>query len=198
MTKNERQDECANSGAAFETEALPHLAKLFRVAAWLAPNQMAAETLVQQTFTQALDSITQLEAEDDVCVWLIRIMYEIKSKPHPEWSSWSNRRNDAKSFDSAESVVGERFEPPTPDGVTEEEILNALRSLPSELQEIVLLTDVEGLTYKEAAEVLGVTVAMVTMRLSRARLLLRANLRNLSDESCGGSDKTFIRMVRVE
>ena len=193
MTQNERHDECANSEAAFEAEALPHLAKVFRVAVCITPNRMAAEKLVQQTFAQALDSITQLEAETDACIWLIYIMYKIKRESHPAWSSWGNRRIDAKPGDNAKPDVIERFEPPTSEDVTDEDIIYAMRSLPVELQEILLLSEVEALSYKEAARVLSVTVAMITMRLSQARLLLRANLRNQASGRGGESDERFIR-----
>lgn len=192
------QEECAQDGAEFKAEALPHLEKLFCVAAWLTQNRADAEMLVQQTLTHALDSIDELEGETNACVWLVRIMYEIKSKPHRAWWSWGNRRTGINKSDAGHLAAAAAFEPPTPQDFTEKEILSALRTLPSEFQEVVLLSDVEFITYKEVAEILGITVAVVMMRLSHARLLLRANLRDCSNGRWGKSDGRITRGYKAE
>jgi RNA polymerase sigma-70 factor (ECF subfamily) len=64
----------------------------------------------------------------------------------------------------------------TPQHVTDEEVLAALRRLPSEYQEVVLLADVEDLSYKEIATMVQVPLGTVMSRLHRARRLLRTAL----------------------
>ncbi len=73
----------------------------------------------------------------------------------------------------AETVA---FDPPTPEGLTDEEVLEALRRLPQQYADVVLLSDVEGMSYREIAGALKVPVGTVMSRLSRGRKLLRAEL----------------------
>ena len=178
MLSDNRQDQCAQSGTEFEATALPHLQKLYRIAVWLAEDRLTAETLVQETLTTALDSINELENEVDACVWLITIMYQIKNKPHHSWWLWNraSKLEDACIVpELANGVVA--FEPRTPEDLTEDEVLRALKNLRVQYQEVVLLSDIEELTYRETAEVLGITTGVLMMRLKSARKQLLAGLR---------------------
>ena len=177
MFRSTRDDECTQGVEEFEAKALPHLDKLFRIAAWLTQDRIAAETLIQATLAEAFDSIHQLEEETNACVWLVGIMYRTRNKPHHAWWSWRSLRITASDRDDGEPADVVTFEPRTPRDVTEAELLDALRGLSTSHQEVVLLSDIEELTYKEAADVLGITVGVAMMRLMRARKLLRAGLR---------------------
>jgi RNA polymerase sigma-70 factor (ECF subfamily) len=73
----------------------------------------------------------------------------------------------------AETVA---FEPPTPEKITEQEVVEALKRLPQQFQKVVILSDVEGMTYKEIAEALSIPTGTVMSRLHRGRRLLRAEL----------------------
>jgi RNA polymerase sigma-70 factor (ECF subfamily) len=178
MLSDKRQDQCAHSVAEFEATALPHIQKLYRIAAWLAGDRTTAETLVQKTLTTALDSINELEAEVDACVWLITIMYQIKNNSHRSWWLW-HRSSKIENADTVSEIANGviAFEPRTPEGLTENEVLRALRNLGTQYQEVMLLSDIEELTYKETAEVLGITTAVLMMRLKNARKQMRAGLR---------------------
>lgn len=171
MSKRTRQDERARAWAAFESEALPHLDALFHIARWLMRDRTEAEDLVQETFTQALASFHRFEPGTNCRAWLVTIMYRVRSK---RIRSTSRLRliNDLEER-IAETVA---FEPPTPQGITEEEVLHALGRLPPQFQEVVVLSDVEDFTYKEIAEALSVPIGTVMSRLSRGRKLLRAEL----------------------
>lgn len=157
--------------AAFEAEALPHLSAIFRLGMWLVRDKDEAEDLVQDTFTQALQSFHRYEQGTNCRAWLIRVMIHINS----------NRRR-AKARLKLVSETDERiaemvaFDPPTPQGLTEEEVLEALRGLPSQFGEVVLLADVEDMTYKEIAKALDLPVGTVMSRLHRGRKLMRAAL----------------------
>ena len=157
--------------AAFEAEALPHTNDLFRIAAWLVGDRTTAEDLLQETFAQALLSFHRFKAGTNCRAWLVTIMYHVNSK---RLRSAGRLRLVSDAEERIAKTVA--FTPPTPQGLSEQEVLDALHSLPSQFQEVVVLADVEDMAYKEIAEALSVPVGTVMSRLSRGRNLLRAKL----------------------
>jgi RNA polymerase sigma-70 factor (ECF subfamily) len=156
---------------AFETEAMPHLDRLFRHAMWLERNRTQAEDLVQETLTQALQSFHRFTPGTNCRAWLVSILHHVRS---------NRRRKEGRVV--IDSDVEERlahvvpFVPPVPDRLTDEDMLVALRQLPPHHQEIILLCDVEEMTYKEIAAALAIPIGTVMSRLHRGRELLRAAL----------------------
>ena len=73
----------------------------------------------------------------------------------------------------AESVA---FEPSIPQNITDEEILRALRKIPENFRNVVVLTDVEDFSYKEVSELFQIPIGTVMSRLHRGRRLLRQQL----------------------
>ncbi len=144
---------------------------LFRVAMWLVRDRAEAEDLVQETFTQALQSFHGYQPGTNCRAWLVTIMYRARGK-RLRTNSRLRLVNDVDER-IAETVA---FTPPTPPHVTEEEVLSALRRLPPQFQEVVVLSDVEDFAYKEIAETLNVPIGTVMSRLARRRKLLRAEL----------------------
>jgi RNA polymerase sigma-70 factor (ECF subfamily) len=171
MFKRIRQLGRESQWTAFEAEALPHLSALFRVAMWLVKDRGEAEDLVQDTFIQALQSFHRFEKGTNCRAWLVRILFHVNS----------NRRR-AKARVQLISDTDERiaetlaFDPRTPEGLTEEEVIRALRTLPPQFEEVVLLSDIEEMTYKEIAKMLGVPIGTVMSRLHRGRKMMRAQL----------------------
>ena len=157
--------------ALFENEALPHHADLFRMAMWLLRDSDQAEDLVQETFVAALGSFHRFEKGTNCRAWLIKIMYHTLSK---------RRRAEGRLriVSDTEEQIAETvaFEPPTPQNITEQEVLAALERLPQQFQEVVILSDVEDMTYKEIAGALSIPTGTVMSRLHRGRRLLRAEL----------------------
>lgn len=173
MFKSTRQAGREAQWAAFESEALPHLDDLFRIAMWLTRNRNEAEDLVQETFTQALESFQRFEPGTNCRAWLVSIMYHTNSK---RLRAGSKLRLVSDGEERLASTVASA--PPTPQNITDEDILLALRALPSQFQEVVILSDVEDMAYKEIAEALGVPIGTVMSRLHRGRKLLRVELAN--------------------
>jgi RNA polymerase sigma-70 factor (ECF subfamily) len=155
----------------FESEAMPHVASLFRIAMWLTGDRMDAEDLVQETLTEALGSFHRFASGTNCRSWLISIMYHRQSKTRRA-TTRLQVINDREEF-IAETVA---FQPPTPQNVSDEEVLQALKRLPRAFQEAVVLADIEEFSYKEIAAVLGVPVGTVMSRISRGRKLLRIEL----------------------
>lgn len=156
---------------------MPHLPGLFRVAMWRMRDRAAAEDLVQETFTAALASFHRYKRGTNCRAWLAVIMYHVFAK---------RQRADARLrlvSDTAERIAETvAYEAPTPQGVTEEEVLRALRQMPQQFQEVVVLSDVEDMSYKEIAEALGVAIGTVMSRLHRGRRILRTELAAYANE----------------
>lgn len=170
-SKRKSMSEGAVRWATFEAEVMPHVTSLFRVALWLTRDQTEAEDLLQETLTEALSSFHRFAQGTNCRAWLISIMYHRQSK----------RRRTATRLhlvSDAEERIAETiaFEPPTPQNLTDEEILSALERLPRTFQEVVILADIEEMSYKEIASALEVPIGTVMSRISRGRKLLRAEL----------------------
>jgi RNA polymerase sigma-70 factor, ECF subfamily len=157
--------------ATFESEAMPHLGSLFRLAVWLTRDRAEAEDLLQETLMEALGSFHRFAQGTNCRAWLVSILYHMQGK---------RRRTAARLqlVSDAEERIAETtaFEPPTPQNVTDEEVLGALERLPRAFQEVVILADIEEMSYKEIATALEVPVGTVMSRISRGRKLLRTEL----------------------
>jgi RNA polymerase sigma-70 factor (ECF subfamily) len=170
MLKQTR-DDGGEAWAAFETEVLPHADRLFRLAMWLERNRAEAEDLVQETLMQALQSFHKYRAGTNCRAWLVTILHHVRS----------NRRRASLRLtfvaDVDDRIVSTAaFVPPIPEHLTDDELLAALRSIPEQYQQVIVLSDVEEMTYKEIAEALGIPLGTVMSRLHRGRTLLRAQL----------------------
>jgi RNA polymerase sigma-70 factor, ECF subfamily len=168
---NEAASHDSDAWAVFEGEVLPHADRLFRLALWFERNRADAEDVVQDTMIQALRSFHRYQPGTNCRAWLITILQRIVS----------NRRR-ARGRSIVVSDPDDRiahtvpFVPPVPQELTDELVLESLRSLPTAFQEVVLLCDVEDLSYKEAAEALAIPIGTVMSRLHRGRAQLRAEL----------------------
>jgi RNA polymerase sigma-70 factor, ECF subfamily len=179
--------------AMFENEALPHHADLYRMAKWLLRDRAQAEDLVQETFVAALGSFHRFERGTNCHAWLVKIMYHTLSK---------RRRSEGRLriVSDTEEQIAETvaFEPPTPQNITAVEVLEALKGLPRRFQEVVILCDVEDMTYKEIAEALSIPTGTVMSRLHRGRRLLRAELAAYANSlGIGETDETKLTRGRA-
>ena len=157
--------------AAFEAEALPHLDRLFRLAMWFERNRPEAEDLVQETMMQALQSFQRFQPGTNCRAWLATILHNVRS---------NRRRARGRSplVADPDDRIGHATPilPPVPQELTDEELLGALGRIPVVFQEVIVLCDVEELTYKEIADTLAIPLGTVMSRLHRGRALLRAAL----------------------
>ena len=150
---------------------MPHADRLFRLAMWFERNRHEAEDLVQETMIQALQSFHRFRKGTNCRAWLVAILQHVRS----------NRRRgrlrsplvSARDDRLADSVP---FVPPLPEQLTDEDVLGALGRIPSDFQEVIVLCDVEELSYKEIAQTLGIPIGTVMSRLHRGRALLRQQL----------------------
>lgn len=157
--------------AAFEAEALPLMADIFRTAQWLTRDVTAAEDLTQETFAQALQSFHRYTPGTNCRAWLTTILYHLNSKRR-------RKLGQLKLVADTEEQIAQTvaFVPPVPEQLTDEEILQALERIPPQFRDVIVLSDVEEFAYKEVAELLEVPIGTVMSRLHRGRKLLRQQL----------------------
>ena len=166
-TRKEREQEWA----AFEAEALPLMPDVYRVAYWLVRDKETAEDLTQETFAQALKSFHRYLPDTNCRAWLVTILYRLNGKRRM-------KLGQLKLVEDTEEQIAATvaFEPPIPQNLKDEEIIDAIRRVPAKFAQVVLLTDVEEFSYKEAADLLQVPIGTVMSRLHRGRRLQRQEL----------------------
>lgn len=170
----------------FETEVMPFLNQLYSGALRLTRNPHDAEDLVQETFLKAFKSFDSFQEGTNLLAWLYRIMtntfinFYRKDQRRPrtetmaEITDYQLAQDDSnREARSAESQALEHL--------GTQDILNALDALPDGYREAVYLADVEGLAYKEVAEILDIPPGTVMSRLHRGRAKLRKTLSELME-----------------
>src|SRR5258708_34449152 len=155
--------------AAFEAEALPHIDRLFRLSLWFERNRHEAEDLVQETMTQALQSFHRFRPGTNCRAWLVTILQHVRSNRR-------RARQRSPLVDDPDDRIANTipFVAPVPDTLTNEDVLGALGRIPVQFQEVIVLCDVQELTYKEIAEALAIPLGTVMSQLHRGRALLRS------------------------
>ncbi len=165
--------------AQFEAEALAHLDDLYGLALRLtAGDEPRAEDLVQTTCLRAYQRWSQYEVGTNCRAWLMTILRTTfindyrsrRQRPTPvdydefaEWSVFEERSPDDPEARFFERIVDAR-------------IVAAIDALPDEYRLPLILSDLQGLKYREIAESLGVPVGTVKSRLFRARRQLQREL----------------------
>ena len=147
---------------------MPHADRLFRLAMWMERDRQEAEDLVQDTLLQALRSFGRFSAGTNCRAWLIKILQHVRSNRRR--ARFRRETVETRSDGIADTVA---FVPPVPAHITDEDILAALEGIPEPYQDIILLCDVEELTYREIADALDIPMGTVMSRLHRGRALLR-------------------------
>lgn len=169
--------------ARFEAEALVWMPEIYRAAVRMTRDRTKAQDVTQEVFLQAWRSFGKFEQGTNCKAWLFKILFHCVDHERRSW--WRVRL-----FRTDEEFVEQQLvaRPPIPEKLTNEEILDALDSLREEYRAVVMLCDIEELSYKEAAEAIGVPVGTVMSRLSRGRAQLREKLDELAkDYGIGGA-----------
>ena len=165
----------------FEAEALPHMDVLYNFALRTTGNEDDARDLLQETYLKAYRFWDKYEQGTNIRAWLFRIMK----------NTYINRyRKEVKEPDKVDYEVVENFynsiraQSADPNDLQEklygnllgDEVAKALESLPDDFRTVVILCDIEGLTYEEIAEFVDRPIGTVRSRLHRGRKLLQEKL----------------------
>lgn len=163
----------------FEQWALPHKDQVYTACLYLTRQREEAEDLFQETYLRAFRFIHQFTPGTNCRAWLLTIMHNAFR------NRYAQHQRDVRTvtLDGAERADQQQWFvdglAPQSDPaaivlsrVVDQEIVDALRSLPEEYRSALLLVDIEELTYEEASAVLQCPIGTVRSRLSRARRLL--------------------------
>jgi len=169
---------------AFESEAMPHLGDLQRAATSLLGDRAHADDVMQEVYLRAWKSFHSYQAGTNCKAWLFRIMFNCI---HDHRRRWMNLNMVAAEEETLERKL--TYSPPIPDKLTDKEVLRSIEELPINYKAVVILADVEEMSYKETAEILGVPMGTVMSRLSRGRKLLRTSLAGVASDYGIGTAK---------
>ncbi len=161
----------------FEQSILPHMDAAYNLARWLTRNDLDAQDVVQEAYLRAFRFFAGFRGGDGR-PWLLRIV----RNTYYTWLD-KNRRGGPTMTIEEESMDFEDTAA-TPDALLlqkadSESLHQAIQGLPVEFREALVMRELEGLSYKEIAEVANVPMGTVMSRLARARQLLRQHLLNL-------------------
>jgi len=164
-------DPSGDTGS-FEELAMPLFASLYNFAHWLTQDRAQAEDLVQETYMKALRGFSSYRQGTNFRAWMYRILRntflttQAGLKAYASLSLDSDDEATAPSLhETPEAVLLARVE--------RETIQKTLEELPVKFREIILLSDLEEMTYLEISDTLGIPVGTVMSRLSRARKAMR-------------------------
>jgi RNA polymerase sigma-70 factor, ECF subfamily len=159
----------------FEETFLPHLDAAYNLARWIVGDEEEAAAVVQEAYTRAWKAFSIYHG-DNPRVWLLTIVRNIATNR----SGKRITKEKALSPDEQTRAFTGQGSPWHLDD-REQRFWQALNSLTGELREVLVLSHLEGWSYQVIATALGVSLETVMTRLSRARRLLREELRRALD-----------------
>ena len=177
----------AGDATAFNRLVEERHADIYALLYRLTEDAEEARDLTQETFLQAFRNIAGFRGDADLRTWLYRIAV---NQARNRWRWWKRRRRDRTV--SLDAPAGSESETPLSAGIRDEgagdperqaiarererALLSALRTLSRSYREVIVLRDIEGLSYEEVARSLELNVGTVKSRLSRGRSELRRRL----------------------
>jgi RNA polymerase sigma-70 factor (ECF subfamily) len=165
-----------DSHERFESTVLPHLDAAYTLARYLTRNDHDAEDVVQDAYLRALRYFDGFRGEaNSARAWVLAI---VRNTAYT-WRRQHRSDTMGTEFNEerhSDSVAEEHPEAALLKHAAGESLTRALDQLPLEFREVIVLRELEGLSYKEISDVAGVPVGTVMSRLSRARERLHAAL----------------------
>lgn len=154
----------------FAELAVPLLNSLYNFAHWLARDASEAEDLVQETYAKAIKGFASFELGTNFRAWMFRILRNtwLTSK-----TGLSARMTVPMDEDTPEPADEKTPESVLLDNIARATVEKAIGDLPPPFREVLLLCDVEEMSYADIAQTLDIPIGTVMSRLSRARKAVR-------------------------
>ncbi len=175
MSEERSQLEPKNKLPLFEATVLPHLNAAYNFARWLLHDESGAEDVVQESYLRALKYFSGYHGGDSRA-WLLTIVRNTSYT----WLQQNRSRELMNPIDDATEALAATNEA-NPERVLLQRIdhdllRQALTELPIEFREVLILREMEGLSYKEIAALADLPIGTVMSRLARARARLQQRL----------------------
>ncbi len=158
----------------FEHNIMPHLPAAYNLARWLTHNDQDAEDLVQEAYLRAFKFFDGFQGQNSR-TWLLKIVRNTfysrlpQKKLHELTTAFDEELHDQGSEDfNPEKLVLQN--------INNKLLMQALAELPVEYREIIILRELEYLSYKEIAELIAIPIGTVMSRLAPARKQLQKSL----------------------
>lgn len=173
----------------FEADALPLLDQLYGAALRMTRNPADAQDLVQDAYMKAYQAFGSFKEGTNLKAWMYRILTntyinsyrkaqrrptESSAEDMTDWQLAETAKHDSVGLESAEVEALKN--------IPDKRIQDALMSLGEDYRMVVYYADVEGLTYKEIAEIMDTPIGTVMSRLHRGRKQLRSKLKDVAAE----------------
>ena len=174
--------------ARFEELVLPHLGAAYNLARWLARDAHDAEDVVQDACIRAMKYIGSLN-RSDARAWFLTIVrnafYDWCERNRPAEIA----RDDGSALDAAVDHAAVDPEQAAVRRAESKVLADAMAELPLAFREVLILREMEELSYKEIARIADIPIGTVMSRLARARALLQGSprLRAIGETTTGGN-----------
>jgi len=171
----------------FNKEAIPHRAALLNFAIRMTGNEDDANDLVQETYLRAFRFFDKFEGKTNCKAWLFKILKNTfinayrKEKKEPnkvDYEDIENFYENTKPSNTDDSHLEREIF----DNLLDDEVSEAIQTLPEDFRTVVILSDIEGFTYDEIADFINCPVGTVRSRLHRARKMLYSKLYTYADD----------------
>lgn len=175
------EEELLKRKEDFEAEAMPHMKMIHNYAYKLTGNKLDADDLLQETYLRAFRFFDKFEKGTNCKAWLFRIMKNLfinkyrKRQKEPGKVDYGEIENFYHNIRSSK-VDTTNLEEKVFSKLLDDDLLTALNSLQDDFKTVVILCDLEGLSYEEIAEFIQCPIGTVRSRLHRGRKVLQQKL----------------------
>src|SRR5260221_9100829 len=168
--------------SSVEEIVLPHLQPAFNYARWLTRSEADAEDVVQDAYMRAFKFFSSFRGED-ARAWLLTI---VRNTWYGRFPRGAGRLPMSSIDETGDDPLDEGLDPEAllMQRQTVEHVRQTLETLPGDFREVLVLRELEGLSYKEIAAIVGIPIGTVMSRLARARERLESAL--ASNQISGG------------
>src|SRR6476620_4025346 len=163
--------------ARFESLLLPLMKDAYNISRWLMKNQEDAEDMVQESYLRAFRFFASFHEGTNCRAWFLRI---VRNTCYTALGNRDMKQKQVPLDSEADELEDTSPLPPVSlsKKATVESVREAIATLPFDFREVVVLRDLQGLSYKEISHVSGIPLGTVMSRLARARrqlyLILKA------------------------
>jgi RNA polymerase sigma-70 factor, ECF subfamily len=156
---------------------MPHFERLYNFACWLTRDRLEAEDLVQETYAKALKGFSSFQQGTNFRAWIYKILRNAFLTSRTGLKATATLPLDPQSEEEILPAVEETPETILLRRSDGQIVQQALEQLPVAYREVLLLCEVEEMSYQEISATLAIPMGTVMSRLSRARKALRDGLR---------------------